>query len=278
MQLESTYTDIVYATKKEVAQQMGYHLIEPVWKQILQYRQQWMVQIDDVEVCLCPGILKQMMTLGESLFQLHQVHAEKLEPLIMSETGKWLMHHFLKTEGQFEARLHQLCLLYQQDERRISDVHQHCPYVLIFILWCFLNYGQSEFGVVLVILKLKCAGMSALIHLLEVSDFSVYKQQDMTYALAERLKCWISKAQQTLVFSCDDKKDEDLMYLYPQLKKHQIQFYLEHHAPGHYYTIEQFIEYSDVCYETGRTAMEQFVHLGLYQKMKQGKKFVYTAR
>ena len=71
MELERTYTDVVYATKKDVAIQMGYHLIEPVWKQILQYRQQWMVQIDDVEVCLCPGILKKIIQLKGLLYSVN---------------------------------------------------------------------------------------------------------------------------------------------------------------------------------------------------------------
>ena len=102
--------------------------------------------------------------------------------------------------------------------------------------------------------------------------------QDMTYAFDTHLKNWISKGQQILCLYSYKTNDEDLNYLYPQLKNHQIQFYLDHHTPGHYYTIEQFVRYSDVCYETGRTAMEQLVSLGFYAKMKQGKKFVYTAR
>ncbi len=278
MELERTYTDVVYATKKEVVQQIGYHLIEPVWKQILQYRHQWTIQFHDVEVCLCPGILKKMMTLNECLFQLHEVHSEGLESLIQTETGKWMMHHFLKTEGLFEARLHQLCLLYQCDESNIVNIHQQCPYALIFVLWCFMCFGQSEFGILLVLLKLKCAGMSALLGLMDATDFNVEKQQDMTYVLDASLKKWISKAQKILL-SCSYKtKDEDLSCLYPQLKKYQIKFYQDHHVPGHYYTIEQFIRYCDVCYETGRTAMEELVSLGFYAKMKQGKKFLYTAR
>ena len=278
MELERTYTDVVYAAKRDVAIQMGYHLIEPVWKQILQYRQQWMVQIDDVEVCLCPGILKKMMTLDECLFQLHDTSVDELENLIETESGKWMMHHLLKTEGTFETRLHQLCLLYQSDESKIIKVNQQCPYVLVFVLWCFITYGQSEFGILLILLRLKCAGMSTLLSVVDSSDFIAEKQQDMTYVLDTCLKKWISKAQKNL-FSCSYKPyDEDLSYMYPQLKKYQIEFYLDHHTPGYYYTIEQFIRHCGVCYETGRTAMEQLVSLGFYAKMKQGKKFVYTAR
>ena len=277
MELEKLYTDVSYASKKEVADKMGVHLIEPVWKQIVQYRHQWMVQLNDVEICLCPGIMKMMMTLNELLFQINEVELDALYPVVLTETGKWMMHHFLKTEGSFEARLHQLCLLYHQDEQSILEVHQRCSYALLFVLWCFLSYGQSEFGVLLVILKLKCTGMSVLLSLLEVSDFSVHKQQDMTYCFDACLKRWVTKAQKSVLSYSYEKHDEHLVYLYPQLKKHQIQFYLEHHAPGHYYTIEQFIEYSDVCYETGRTALEQLVALGFYTKLKQGKKFVYTA-
>ena len=278
MELERTYTDVVYAAKKDVAQQMGYHLIEPVWKQILQYRHQWMIQFDDVEVCLCPGIIRKMMTLNECLFQIHEVDTEVFESLIQTESGKWMMHHLLKTEGSFEARVHQLCLLYQQDEFIILHVHQQCPYALIFVLWCFKNYGHSEFGVLLLMLKLKCNGMVVLLSLMKAADLDIEKQQDMTYAFDVCLRNWISKAQQILLSYSYKTKDENLNYLYPQLKKYQIQFYLDHHVPGHYYTIEQFIRYSDVCYETGRCAMEQLVSLGFYTKMKQGKKFVYTAR
>ena len=276
MELEREYTDVVYASKKEVAVKMGYHLIEPVWSQILKYRNQYMIQIDDVEICLCPGILNKMIQLNELMFQIQSVRIDHLDVLVHSEKGKWMLHHLLKTEGSFESRLHQLCLLYQMDENLILR-HHSIPYALIFVLWAIMMHGDSEFGVLLLVLKLKCCGMCVLLHLLESSDFHVLKQQDMTYVLDSLLRRWIAKGQQcALSIQFEDRSD--IIYLYPQLKKHQIDFYQNHHTPGYYYTIEQFVQYCDVCYETGRSSLDQLVSLGFYEKMKQGKKFVYTAR
>ena len=268
---------IIYPSKKEVAQKMGYHLIEPIWKQILMYRSNWMEQVDDVEVCLCPGILKKMLQLNEFLFQMNYVELNPFETRVESETGKWMMSLILKTEGVFESRLHQLCLLYQMNENELYKVHQKCSSALIFVLWSLMKYGGSEFGCLLVLLKLKTSGMTSLLNLMEASDLSVDWNDDMTYILDHLLNCWIKRGQKRILMNNHDELC-DLMYQYPQLKKHQIEFYLNHHTPGYYYTIEQFIQYCDVCYETGRSALQQLVSLGFYQKIKQGKKFVYTAR
>ena len=166
MELQKQYTDVVYATKKRVSEQMGSHLIEPVWKQIELYRSQYMISFGDVELCLCPGILKKIIQLKGLLYSVN-LDGFSLEELIESENGKWLLHHFLNTDSSFEQRLAQLCLLYHENEAYILHVHQQCPSILSFVLWCMHNYGCCEFGILLLVLKCTTSKIYGLLALIE---------------------------------------------------------------------------------------------------------------
>ncbi|MDD6467524.1 MAG: hypothetical protein PUF50_05035 [Erysipelotrichaceae bacterium] len=77
-------------------------------------------------------------------------------------------------------------------------------------------------------------------------------------------------------YSWIPENEKELVEYYPFLLPQQATFYLQHNRPNHYYTIQQYIEANEVCYETGRIQMEQFVKMGWYKKKKVGKKFVYS--
>ena len=70
--------------------------------------------------------------------------------------------------------------------------------------------------------------------------------------------------------------DESLLEYYPFLQKEQVLFYISHCKSGCYYTVRQYLEFSDVCYETARLHLSQLVSMGWYKKQKIGKKFVYS--
>lgn len=78
-----------------------------------------------------------------------------------------------------------------------------------------------------------------------------------------------------------DEKDaslvaENLLEIFPSMKKGQAQFYSRHCTIGKYYTISQYKQEQKVAYETARTSMDNLVNLGFYKKEQLKNKFVYT--
>lgn len=78
-----------------------------------------------------------------------------------------------------------------------------------------------------------------------------------------------------------DEKDvdliaENLLELYPSLKRMQARFYASHCTIGKYYSIAQYKKETGVAYETARTSMDNLVNLGFYKKEQIKNKFVYT--
>lgn len=76
-------------------------------------------------------------------------------------------------------------------------------------------------------------------------------------------------------FSEEFSRDE-LLELFPQLNEKAISFYTSHSLSQHYYTILDYQEYCHVSYESARQAMQRFLYLKFYQRIKVGKKYVYT--
>lgn len=69
---------------------------------------------------------------------------------------------------------------------------------------------------------------------------------------------------------------QNLLELYPTLKKAQAKFYAEHCTIGKYYSIAQYKDANNVAYETARTSMDNLVTLGFYKKEQIKNRFVYT--
>lgn len=69
---------------------------------------------------------------------------------------------------------------------------------------------------------------------------------------------------------------ENLLEVYPYLKKTQAHFYATHCTIGKHYTIAQFRKQEGVAYETARTSMDFLADQGFYAKSQVRNKFVYT--
>lgn len=282
MNLMVEYTDEHYASKQEVADSLGKHLAEPIWNQLLEYRREYMVKTDSVEFCLCPGILKKTMRFYELLIQIEPKNENTMESLFGSADALWMFQHYLKTSGHLINRLHDISLMYgNEDEHSILELvnNTDVPNV-VKIAGIIMLLQQNEKCGLVVGAMLNQFGLKKLCSVIQVEDLNQKYQKDGTYVLETLLLVW-SRRMKIEIEQMKMKSVKSLNHLnfqYPQLKKYQIQFYINHHEPGYYYTIEQFIECSGVCYETGRCALKQMVDLGFYQMFKQGKKYVYTAR
>lgn len=73
-----------------------------------------------------------------------------------------------------------------------------------------------------------------------------------------------------------DKKIEELLLLYPILKRKEAHFYITHSTIGYNYTINQFQTIEKTVYETARTSMDNLAKLGFYKKHHIGNKFFYA--
>ena len=278
MNLVREYTDVRYLSKKDVITEMGRHLCDPVWQEICEYRKQFLVNACDVEFCLCPGILMKMLQFQELFFS--QKTCEMNIHLIHEEKNVWLLNHYLKSQGDFKKRVHELCIIFMiHEEKQILNVVRSSLPVLCKLVWVLVWFDDRDFQVLLCALIAKQFNMTGLVNLITEEQMTLCIQKDGTYALSFCLDEWMKCLQVSVIKEDEISLDFDrMMYQYPQLKKHQIQFYLDHHEQGYYYTIEQFAESNHVCYETARSAMKQMSDLGFYQMLKQGKKFVYTVR
>ncbi len=141
---------------------------------------------------------------------------------------------------------------------------------ILYILDTYFH-ASSVYCFFLVIIVLKKENLYSCIYLfqpkwLKLLDFHVGDIHTYLDWLKEQLR----KEVEMVV------DDQRLLEYYPFLQKEQVSFYVEHRDSYCYYTIQQYMKYNDVCYETARMHLEQLVRLGWYVKKKVGKKFVYS--
>lgn len=71
-------------------------------------------------------------------------------------------------------------------------------------------------------------------------------------------------------------KAKDLLERDPFLNKHQADFYVHHCTPGKYYSIQEYVKFERVVYETARTSLDLLAKRGYYREQSVKNKYVYT--
>lgn len=71
-------------------------------------------------------------------------------------------------------------------------------------------------------------------------------------------------------------KARELLETDPYLNKHQADFYVHHCTPGRYYSIQQYVKFEHVVYETARTSLDLLAKRGYYREQSVKNKYVYT--
>lgn len=289
-ELAYRYTEERYCTKHEVSKHLSVSMIDPVWEQIEQYRSPYFVSYsikEPLKFCLCHTILLRILKLHENkqgFFKKEVLTIESLKQLFNNQADEqalWMVYHWHQLHRDFgemlqEAFQHYLGYIDLRWKNFLMD-----PDILMECKWIML-FNQCDnpqlARVLLLALGLHhdCLAWMDILTVplpLAAKKEGTYALQVLLDVLEKQLEASRYQAKSEITLSY-----QQLVFEYPQLRDYQIRFFLEHNTKGYFYTIEQFIEASGVCYETARCALEQLVSLQFYDKMKQGKKFVYTRR
>lgn len=294
--LEFKSSETAYYTKKELSQYLNISVIDQVWKDIEAYRSYFKVHDvcmrENEYIVLNSYVSKKMMILLEKMLMLPQESGQSdqlyefIKDQIKENKEAFLCIDFLK-ECQMKSLGFATCqehlkLFFFEEKDCNAYLLRSCPFMIR--LNALLSNEEFSFiqKVVLSACILKQANCEKFIPYLEPSCFikEYSKEEDQTYNLLALIKIFNQALNKKLIreneSSLQHQGVESLIYRYPMLPKAAVSFYSKHNQPGHYYTISQYIEENQVCYETGRQAMEQLVQHRFYQKTKVGKKFVYS--
>lgn len=267
------YTEEIYISKEELSKQVSGVILEEVWKQIESYRalfrKTYVFGNRKIQLVLYQRCMEEMLEATTLLFQFKQpAPGSALLRKAYFLYGDAL--HWAADMGRY-AGLRDL----SHSEYEFLE-SQHIPLLIrIFFLFEFCD-DASLWGEIL-FLKNNCQFPVSFIH-----RGSAYKkgQCDMTKEFEQFLHALYRKILQYKgsLKMCENKCEQSLTVLreqYPQLQKEVLSFYVHHRDVYHAYTIRQYVEFHDVCYETARCAMEKLKEYRFYVRRKVGKRFVY---
>lgn len=289
-------SEMAYYTKKDLAQYLNISMIDQVWKDIEVYRSYFKIHdscMKENEYVVLNGyVSKKMMILMEKMLMLPEKEGQNdflinwIRESIQDEKEIFLCLDFLK-ECQMKNLSYSTCrehlkMFFFEEKDCDFYLQRSCP----FMIRLNALLGNEELTpiqkVALTGIIFKQVNCEKFLAYLDPDSFikEYSKEEDQTYNLLALIKSFNQILNKKLIkgeeVALNKQGLETLIYRYPMLPKAAVSFYAKHNQPGHYYTISQYIEENQVCYETGRQAMEQLVHYRFYQKTKVGKKFVYS--
>ena len=144
---------------------------------------------------------------------------------------------------------------------------------VVLKIWYVLDlyyYASRVYCFFLIVVVLKKEDLYSCVYLFQPKWLKKLKMTEDIQIFLFWIKEQLYKEVEVIV------NDQRLIEYYPFLHKEQVSFYLEHREIYCFYTIQQYMKYNNVCYETSRMHLEQLVCLGWYVKKKVGKKFVYS--
>lgn len=290
-ELAFRYTEEKYCTKQEISKHLSVSMIDPVWQEVLKYREPFMHTykvVEPLSFCLCQSLILRCLKVHQNYRLVKKERKLEIEVLrhlfekVPNEDALWMVYHWYQLDCDLAQMIHEAFILlqgkYEMQWKSLlmdEDILIECKWILLF--------SQCEDRVLAYCLFIGlCFHYDVLEIAMMLQDqvFFLRSKEEGTYALQYYLNTIEQKIAQELIQTHKTTEIElnTLKYIYPQLRDYQIDFYAAHHTKGYFYTLEQFMKYCHVCYETARSAMEQMVTLQFYQKLKQGKKFVYTRK
>ncbi|MGX8852342.1 hypothetical protein ACWG42_11615 [Amedibacillus sp. YH-ame10] len=286
MEVIERYCEESYAQKQDIINELGSHIGNVIWDEIEAYRNRFLFVIPKVNchVILCRSVVFKILKTEQ---KLHQVNIRDTNKVEEEPNPIWdMLRHQLDTIEQIDMQewIQVACTLLRVPS--VEDVEMlfslDIPFTLVAFL-CMIKFPSTNREILYLYLM-----KENLLHLFhyfpdnDEVDVRLEPQIDVTYHFLRFLDQILLKICEGMVLLNSSKKQErsnlsfeELKECYPQLHEEQIRFYLAHRKQNHYYDIQQYLLFANVCYETGRSSMDKLVELGWYRKRKTGKKFVY---
>ena len=263
-----------YVSYASLCQQQGGLTAEAIWQE-LESARKGMRTLSTVSngqdyLCLTPYVVRRQRELLSLLTHIELYYSEKRSTSIVSSVIKQTLNQSMPYQKEM--------LVCQELQKENCD--------LLLVLFCLtllpdlLRETMCNLWKQLVI-PLAPLDMSSFFvdELLHKSDFL---NNDKTYLFLSFLSQAQLKFEECLLLlrrDCDDylrMTNEPLVHRFPNLSEQQIAFFVAHREANSYYSIQEYKEFTHVCYETARNAMESFVAQGWYRQRKIGKRYYYT--
>lgn len=297
------YSEQAYYSKQELEQELDHYLVEPMWHEICQYRslfqREFPMQDKKTYIVYNPLVVNTLARTQELMFRYNKRHLHEplhdLDFFWLKEEEIWV-YQALLTQIQNSVNYdHSSMLLHVIEQmnlqkqipmecmKRLMDEEENL-FVQLFLISMVLD-KRSAFILMYPILKgHEALSLAQIFRMEEFCDLYDKRNQDLdvtgrflSFLAFIRLKI----SNDMVLLNADAEKNilqmqyQELIERYPALHKEQIHFFIEHRAHHHYYTLQDYMKFHHVCYETARYSMEKLVEYRWYQKQKMGKKFVY---
>lgn len=296
------YSETMYYRKTDLEQEMDHYLVEPLWHEISQYRsffrQDFPIREKKTYFIRNPHVNDLMAQTQELMLQWLLEHKE--------EHAKDVDGFWLKEEEQLRFSSFLIKMRYDKG-MSAAQVIQECfdkfslEGIVPYEVRLYIQDTSNNLLCKLFLICMSCDKRSAFLllyptlylhHSLLLSNvFSMEEcidhidrkltELDVTPDFLSFLSFMRLKVSDDMAVIHHDEAairlmDEvTLIEQYPMLQKESIAFYVQHRKLHHYYTLQDYMSFAKVCYETARYSMEKLVELKWYQKQKIGKKFVY---
>lgn len=277
METIQKYTEQTYCTRADVLREFDASIADVVWREIVRYREQFRYEITcflhSYELIFCRSVVWKMMKAENALIRFLYAMEEESKTVSRWDT--------MDTIGIQQMK--ELCeQAHVQDvDCMVSILRMDLPMVVRFFLCSFFKDEERDFAVTMLLVYEGVPVREEVINMLSETSFPTC-EKDVTYGFLRFLEQMQLKISNRMVLlKGRNKKEEQILELsalkerYPQYSDELLAFYATHRNIGHYYTIQQYVRFSHVCYETARYSLDQLVKAHWYQKQKMGKKFVY---
>lgn len=293
------YSEHGYYAKEVIAQEIDSYLLEPIWQEVKTYRSffRYDLKVNDKVVFLTrnPFVISKILQLEEQIkrYEREYQHTTTYDCAYLNDVQneqykQFVTHLKLHSSISLEEYFHTFCM--QFAVRDVFKPHiefllnHEEPFLLRFFTLALMRSRRSMSLLLQPFLvSQRKEVMQELFSIIEFADtFTEEIVGDATYAfleMLEQLRLILYKKMLLLNNTAKEQykvlQEKELLECYPELKKEQVCFYVEHREIGHYYTIQNYIQQSQVCYETARYSLDELVNKHWYEKKKIGKKFVY---
>lgn len=297
------YSETTYYNKADLEKEMDFYLVDPLWREIEQYRQlfrqEFALQGKKTYLIRNPLVNDTMAQTQELMLAWLMKHQESSQSEIdlfwLKEDEKERFTRLL-VKMRYDKEIPPRYLFQEIFDHFIMDHNQELA------LRAYLETETNNLLCKLFRLAMDCDKRTAFLlyfptlylhHSLPLSSYVTMEELmdrldrqitnlDVTsnfLTLLEVLRLKFSDEMLSLnrkdTISLQKLDARELIERYPMLQKESIAFYVAHRKLHHYYTLQDYMQNAGVCYETARYSMEKLVALKWYQKQKIGKKFVY---